>query len=222
MAEKSVDYLQSNSKRRLDIVGGLTCAAALLPIGAGAAMASMIDCREANPIFKQTRIGRHGAPFDIYKIRTLRKSLTSASQDVLGTFDPRASRLALFMREYGVDEIPQLYNVLEGTMSLVGVRPILAQSIEYNQQADPKLFDDWHTAYKSAKPGLLGPAQIYRHHFRVTSDEVLRTSMRLDIQYVEQASLVGDLKILSSTPMDLYDANAHVIENTDQRPAGSV
>lgn len=153
-----------------------------------------------------------GEPFDVIKIRTL-KACDDSDISTFGTFDPRASKLGIGIREYGLDEMPQIANVINVDMSLVGIRPLLGVDFNRLSEADPALFKDWQEAYTSYKPGLTGPGQLYRHRYRASTDEVYARSMRMDLAYVESASLRTDLAIISGTPAALLHANLHTIEN---------
>ncbi len=131
-----------------------------------------------------------------------------------GTFDSRASKWGQPLRQAGLDELPQLYNVLRGTMSLVGVRPMVETDIDYMQFAAPGLFDEWYAYYQATRPGMAGPSQVYRHHFRDgKSREIYRKSAELDLRYFDGASLTTDLRILASMPLDMLKTNVDVVEN---------
>lgn len=174
---------------------------------------SAFDTRSANPFLTQTRVGNHGKPFEVIKLRTIRETLTKNPDETYGTFDSRASQVGRRIREFGLDEVPQLANVIAGQMSLVGIRPLLEKDFDRMSDCDPVLFEDWQEAYKLAKPGLTGPGQIYRHHYRASTDEVYAQSMRLDLDYVENASLRSDIRIMRDTPGALINANLHTVEN---------
>ncbi len=207
------EYLQSPLKRQLDFIGGLALAGALFPLVASAAATSAVDTRSLNPFLTQSRIGNKGKAFDLIKLRTLRRSLTDGPGATFGTFDSRASKVGQKIRQYGLDEAPQLANVILGHMSLVGIRPLLQIDFDRMSSVDPALFDDWQEAYKLSKPGLTGPGQLFRHHYRSSTDEVYARSMRLDLGYIETASVQNDLRIIMQTPQSLLDANIHTIEN---------
>jgi lipopolysaccharide/colanic/teichoic acid biosynthesis glycosyltransferase len=207
------EYLRSPLKRRLDLIGGLALSGILFPVAAAATLVSAADTRSANPFLTQTRVGNEGKPFEVIKLRTIRESLTDKPIETYGTFDSRASQVGRRIREFGLDEMPQLANVIAGQMSLVGIRPLLEKDFDRMHDCDPKLFEDWQEAYKLAKPGLTGPGQIYRHHYRASTNEVYAQSMRLDLDYVEKASFRSDIRIMRDTPRALIDANIHTVEN---------
>lgn len=218
---QSLEYLNSSVKRRLDILGGAAISALLIPPAAIAALASAIDTKSLNPIFKQVRVGAEGHPFSVYKLRTLPKKLEKEAVQTFGTFDPRASHLGMAMRESGIDEMPQLFNVLLGEMSLVGMRPLLQEDIDRLQDVSPSLFKHWYEFYSRAKPGLTGPSQILRHHYKVTTDEIWRDAMQLDIDYAQAASLRNDLRILGRTPLKMLGARVNMVDNSAEATVSS-
>lgn len=210
--KQSIDYLSSQTKRNLDIVGGSALSIALLPAAVVVGACVSVDTHDVNPFFVQTRVGRGEEPFAALKFRTIAKAAMSTSTH--GAFDSRASRWGQLLRQSGVDELPQLYNVLQGTMSLVGVRPMIMEDIDYMQRVAPGLFDEWYAYYQATKPGLAGPSQVFRHHFRDgKSPEIYRQSAELDLRYFDTASLATDLRILATTPIDMLRSNIGVVEN---------
>lgn len=209
-----IEYQESTTKRRLDIAGGGLLAISMMPLLAGVGAVSMADTKEPHPFFVQERVGRRGQPFNALKIRTLARAALDAPLVTAGTFDPRASKIGLFLRQLGLDELPQVANVLRGSMSLVGFRPMVEKDIDLMQQAAPTLFDEWFAFYQASRPGLAGPSQAFRHHFRQGTDVTLyRQSIELDLRYAEKASFKTDLKILAQTPMAMLQANIHVVDN---------
>ena len=215
MSKNGLEYLQSTEKRRLDVIGGLVIASALAPVALATGAASAIDSKRVNPLFIQERLGGKGEQyFNTLKFQTLSKNLGSfASNQTFGTFDPRASRLGQFLRQSGLDEVPQVVNVLKGDMSLVGARPLAAVDIERYETVDSKLFDEWYPSLKVAKAGLMGESQIYRHHYRFTTDEMVKKSMEMDLKYFETASLKQDLHWIARAPLNMVVANVGVVEN---------
>lgn len=150
-----------------------------------------------NIIFRQTRIGRSGEPFRMLKFRSMvtdaerhLPKLTEQSQGNGVLFklrdDPRVTRLGRFIRRYSIDELPQLFNVLQGNMSLVGPRPPLPLEVEkYDHFAHRRLL---------VKPGLTGPWQVSGR-----SDLSWDDSIRLDLYYVENWSMIQDMIFLLRT-----------------------
>jgi lipopolysaccharide/colanic/teichoic acid biosynthesis glycosyltransferase len=211
--KKGIEYLASPTKRRLDVLGGIACATMLAPLAVAVGTAAAIDTRSANPLFLQERSGGVQDKILAYKFRTLTKNMGSyATTQTFGTFDPRASSLGQYLRQSGLDEIPQVLNVLQGDMSLVGPRPLTDEDINRYAQVDQKLFDVWYPIYRQSRPGLTGESQIFRHHYRVTNDEMIHDSMQMDIAYGQQASVASDLRWLARTPIGLLRANIGVEE----------
>jgi len=169
-------------KRVMDIV----VAAAILAVGWPmlAILAILIRCDSRGPVlFRQQRAGRGMQPFTLYKFRTMRADADPFDTSPQRPDDPRLTRIGRILRETSLDELPQLWNVLKGDMSLVGPRPL------YMNQA--RAFTPRQRRRLDIRPGLTGLAQI-QGRGEVPHEEKLE----IDIRYVEQASLWLDLKIL--------------------------
>jgi undecaprenyl phosphate N,N'-diacetylbacillosamine 1-phosphate transferase len=137
-------------------------------------------------IFKQERAGENGKPFMFYKFRTMRVDVEPFGPSPKSCNDPRLTKMGRFLREYSLDELPQLFNVLKGDMSIVGPRPLyLSQMAEWNDRQKKRLL---------VKPGLTGLAQISGRG-RLTREEKLE----LDVKYVETANFLTDVKIILAT-----------------------
>jgi lipopolysaccharide/colanic/teichoic acid biosynthesis glycosyltransferase len=178
-------------KRVLDVLGataGLAVAAPLL-----AAAAAAIKLVDRGPVlYRQRRVGLRGREFDLLKLRTM---VVGAEREgagwALDEGDPRITRVGRLLRRLSVDEIPQLWNVLHGEMSLVGPRPTLAYQVErYTPRQRRRL---------EVKPGITGWAQV-NGRARLRWDE----RIELDVWYVENRSVWLDLKILARTPVALF------------------
>ncbi len=149
-------------------------------------------------IFKQQRAGKNGRPFTFYKFRTMRTDVEPFGPSPKSGDDPRLTKIGKFLREYSLDELPQLFNVLKGDMSIVGPRPLyMSQVQEWNERQKKRLL---------VKPGLTGLAQISGRG-ELTREEKLE----LDIKYVETASLWLDLKIIFKT-IALVFKRKHIYE----------
>jgi lipopolysaccharide/colanic/teichoic acid biosynthesis glycosyltransferase len=134
-----------------------------------------------------------GKPFTIYKFRTMRVDAEAQSGAVWATQnDPRVTPVGRFLRQYRLDEIPQLLNVMRGEMNIVGPRPerptIFAELREHIKE---------YPLRQRAKPGITGLAQIYHHYDRSLDD--VRTKVRFDLEYIRQRSLWEDLRIMLLT-----------------------
>jgi lipopolysaccharide/colanic/teichoic acid biosynthesis glycosyltransferase len=201
------DYLTSSSKRNLDIAGAVVLSGALaLPSMISLASAA-IDNRSTDPFYRQVRVDGEGVPFTITKLRTLAPG-SDATGVAHGTYDPRASKLGTILRRFGLDEIPQLADVMNGNMSLVGVRANSESGLNRLQMEVPALFDTWYEeAYRAGKPALMSPTQLYKRSHKKWNSQLTEEGMRLDLNYVNHASLKEDLKFLGALPLNILVAN---------------
>jgi len=185
-------------KRLFDIVLSLPVAVILLP--AFAVIAIAIKLTSKGPaIFKQERIGKNGRPFMFYKFRTMKVDVDPFGPSPKSGEDPRLTKVGRFLREYSLDELPQLFNVLKGDMSIVGPRPLyVSQMNEWNERQKKRLL---------VKPGITGLAQIYGRA-GLTREEKLE----LDVKYVETANLLTDIKIIFATIAQVFQRKS-IYEN---------
>ncbi len=183
-------------KRVLDVVISATALVLLTPLLAVVALAVKIECREAPVLFRQDRSGRLGRRFQMLKFRTmmpnadeLRESLRDRSAVAWPDFrldnDPRVTRLGRYLRKTSIDELPQLWSVLRGDMSLVGPRPT---------SFDSDTYAPWQTERLDFAPGLTGPWQVIG---RDSMDFTERC--RLEISFFRRPSLWRELVILVRT-----------------------
>jgi len=159
-------------------------------------IALIIKLQSAGPIlFQQARYGLNKGVFRIYKFRSMRDTGTR-NTSFLQTErdDPRTTRIGKFIRQASLDELPQLLNVLQGNMSLIGPRPHpLPLDDEYE-----KLIDGYSSRYR-VKPGITGWAQVNGHRGAVDGVASMRSRVEHDRYYIENWSLMLDLKILLMT-----------------------
>ena len=170
-------------KRVADIFSSLLALALLAPLLLLAALAVAVD--SGWPVlFKQTRVGRGGHEFGMYKFRSMVKNAAAAGPYFTQTNDARITRVGKFIRRTSIDELPQIFNVLLGHMSLVGPRPdVPVQKSLYAPQ-------DW-AARCSVRPGITGLAQAL-----IRSEGTHEDRLALDLRYVKEANLWLDLKII--------------------------
>jgi lipopolysaccharide/colanic/teichoic acid biosynthesis glycosyltransferase len=145
-------------------------------------------------IYHQVRLGQHGRRFQIYKIRTMRHDAEAASGPVwtTQTRDPRVTLVGKVLRRLHLDELPQLINILKGEMSLVGPRPERPEFVHVLTEAIPG-----YSSRLGVLPGVTGLAQL---NLPPDSDlSSVRRKLVLDREYIEQAGLLLDLRILAST-----------------------
>lgn len=218
MTKRGIDYLNSAEKRQLDLAA---CAALALPWGSLAVVSGVvaaIDTRVWWPVLSQRRRGRDGDFFTTFKLHTIRPERTVGAFATYGTFDPRATRTGLLLRRFGLDELPQIINVVRGEMSMVGPRPSTPLALEKYQRADPVLFDEWYDTYAKIRPGIFGESQMYRRLFTEISEDMRRRSMAQDMRYFEAATLTMDMAILARALSDLVVVNMGVVEGPDFEP----
>jgi lipopolysaccharide/colanic/teichoic acid biosynthesis glycosyltransferase len=142
-------------------------------------------------IFRQGRAGKNGKPFMFYKFRTMKTGVDPFGPSPKTGDDLRLTGVGKFLREYSLDELPQLFNVLKGDMSIVGPRPLyVSQMVEWDERQKKRLL---------AKPGLTGLAQISGRG-GLTREEKLE----LDVKYVETACFWLDLKIILATIAQVF------------------
>lgn len=172
-------------KRLFDIFVFLLAILILLPVFA--VIVVVIKLSSKGPaIFTQTRAGKDGKPFTFYKFRTMKADVDPFGASPKSGEDPRLTKIGVFLRKYSLDELPQLFNVLKGDMSLVGPRPLyLEQMAEWDNRQKKRLL---------VRPGLTGLAQVSGRG-ELTREEKLA----YDVEYVEKASLLLDFKIIFLT-----------------------
>lgn len=213
-------YVNSDSKRHLDVAAGTLAAAALSPCIGLLAVGSILDTK-SSPFIRQERVGKDRNPLRVIKVRTLKKLCEEEEIQTFGTFDPRASVYGAIIRQSGLDEAPQLLNVIKGEMSMVGMRPLIEKDLEHWAGIDPKLFDDWYWWYEKTRPGLTGKSQLYRHGIKEASDSQIAEGMQRDVNYMQRASLLSDVALIARTPPGLIMASlrAHAC-GIGQQPTG--
>ncbi len=182
-------------KRLFDIVGASLLIIAFSPVLVLVYLALLVTTR-GQPIFRQKRVGQCGRLFTLYKFRTMVvnaeaiKSQICNEQDgpvFKNRRDPRVTRLGALLRKFSIDELPQLFNVLRGDMSLVGPRPPV--------ESEVLKYEDWQLRRLAVKPGLTCLWQVSGRC------EIGFTQwVRMDLWYIDRQSLLLDLVLLAKTP----------------------
>jgi len=208
ISNKEIIYLNNDiqygsnyiAKRFLDITCLILFSIIYIPIGLIAVFYILI--LDGRPVFlKQTRVGLHGKTYDMYKFRTMkvdshdkREELEELNEHSGPLFkiqnDPRIFKGGNFLRKYSIDEIPQLINVLKGEMSVVGPRPLFPE--------DNKYYDQNYIRRLNVMPGITGLLQINE---RNTDD--FNIWYKYDLEYIENWTLLLDIKIILKTPFSL-------------------
>jgi sugar transferase (PEP-CTERM system associated) len=182
------------SKRACDIVAGMCGLVLSLPLTALTAIVVKLDS-PADPVFyHQERVGLNGTTFTIHKFRTMRSDAEARTGPVwsAGDSDPRITRVGHFLRKTRLDEVPQLWNVLRGDMSLIGPRPERPQFVEQLTKQIP-----YYGQRHVVKPGVTGWAQV-RYAYGASVEDALE-KMQYDLYYVKHLSLRFDLLIALET-----------------------
>jgi len=185
-------------RRTSDVFFSLLAIFVLWPLMLLVAVIIMIDSPGAGPIFAQTRIGRDGVPFTFYKFRSMCPNAETKLEALLPfnemegpafkiKEDPRITRVGKFIRKTSIDELPQLWNILKGDMSIVGPRPGLPREVEqYDDYARQRLF---------VQPGLTCFWQIQPNRNSLSFEEWVE----LDLKYIRERSFITDWKIIFAT-----------------------
>jgi len=187
---------QAVVKRAFDVAVASLCVLILSPVMALLAIA--VKVTSSGPIFyRHTRVGQRGRPFTMMKFRTMREGADEMVDDLREqrgvddlmfklSDDPRVTRMGRFLRKWSLDELPQLFNVIRGEMSLVGPRPPLPREVTH--------YEDWQFDRLEVPPGISGLWQVSGR-----SDLSFDDCVRLDLFYIENWSLAYDLYILAKT-----------------------
>lgn len=196
--------LYSVIKRMLDIIGSILGIVTLFPLFIVVGICIKYDSK-GPVIFKQDRVGIRGKKFTMYKFRTMLSNAEELKDSLIiynevnGPMfkmknDPRITKVGKLLRRTSIDELPQLFNVLKGEMSLVGPRPSL--------QAEVEKFDEWMMKRLEVKPGLTCYWQVCKE------DKCNFINwMKLDIKYVEERSSFVDIKLIIKTIFTVFTIN---------------
>lgn len=194
------------AKRLFDIVSsgiGLLCLAPFFVV-----MAIWIKLDSRGPVFyRQTRVGRYGRDFRIFKFRSMRVGSDKGRQITVGERDPRITRSGYFIRRYKIDELPQLINVFLGDMSVVGPRPEVRKYVDLYSEEQRKVFQ--------VRPGITDLASIkYRNENELLSqvddpdtyyiDVIMPDKLAINLEYIRHQSFMGDIKIIFNTLFKIF------------------
>jgi len=201
--DKPINDWDSVAKRAFDIVFSLLGIVVLSPVMLATAIAIKLDSR-GPVLFKQKRHGFNNEVIEVYKFRSMYADKSDASaRQAVTKGDPRVTRVGRFIRKASIDELPQFFNALFGSLSLVGPRPhaVAAQThnLLYNEVVDG------YFARHRVKPGVTGWAQINGWRGEMDTDEKIKMRTEFDLYYIENWSLWFDLKILLLTPIRLLN-----------------
>lgn len=198
VTDRPIQHWSAALKSAKDFVLASIVAVMLLPVFVCIAIAIKIS--SPGPVlFTQRRHGLNNREFDIYKFRTMRCAPEIAGSGLQQTVrgDARITPVGSFLRKWSLDELPQVFNVLEGTMSMVGPRPH-AIDMRTERQLGHEITDAYPHRHR-VKPGITGWAQINGYRGATSTVEQLRERVKLDLYYVENWSFLLDFKILLLT-----------------------
>lgn len=188
-----------DAKRAMDLLLGGAALLLSLPLQAMIALAVRLDSPGPS-LYRAKRVGRGGQVFIVLKFRSMRRDAANSGPAITGASDPRVTRVGLLLRRTKLDELPQLWNVLRGEMSLVGPRP-----------EDPRFTDLYTLEYQqilSVRPGITGPSQValIDEERLLAGDieatylrEILPRKLALDLKYVQSHTIRRDAGILLQT-----------------------
>lgn len=181
-----------------DFTASLTAIVALSPLFVVILVTTKL--KDKGPaIFSQQRAGKNAKPFIMYKFRTMKTDVDPYGASPKAGDDPRLTKIGKILREYSLDELPQLFNILKGNMALVGPRPLyLSQMQEWNDRQKRRLL---------VKPGLTGLAQISgRGHLTIEE------KLELDVKYVENTGTIQDIRIIMATCALIFGRKGGIYE----------
>jgi lipopolysaccharide/colanic/teichoic acid biosynthesis glycosyltransferase len=199
--DRAVELRSMWAKRLLDLVVAVPAAIALLPLFIAIAIRIKLDSR--GPVFfRQQRVGQFGRSFDIFKFRTMTVGAEKEGSQITIGKDRRITRSGDFLRKYKLDELPQLFNVIRGEMSLVGPRPEVPRYIEQ--------YDEEQRRILAFKPGITSPASIafsnegellnqHPDPERFYRTELMPAKLRLDLNYAQRATFWSDCAMIAKT-----------------------
>ena len=197
-------YGELAMKRALDLVGASIAIVMLAPLLAVTALAIRLDT--SGPIlFRQPRHGYNHRPIEVWKFRSMRASdCDPAARHIVTRDDPRVTRVGRFIRRWSIDELPQLFNVLAGDLSLVGPRPHAVAAVSSRRESFEAIVQGYAARHK-VRPGMTGWAQIHGWRGEIDDPAALKARVEHDLYYIENWSLRLDLYILAITPFRLLD-----------------
>lgn len=193
---RPMEEWQYSVKRLMDILLSLLALVLLSPVFLVTAI--IVKCTSPGPIFyAQERIGYRGKPFKMHKFRSMYVDAEASGPALSSDDDPRITPFGRIMRKYRLDEIPQFYNVLKGTMSLVGPRPERRYFIDKIVERAPE-----YMLLHKVKPGITSWGQV-KYGYAENVDEMVER-LRYDLLYLENMSLATDIKILLYTVLIIF------------------
>jgi lipopolysaccharide/colanic/teichoic acid biosynthesis glycosyltransferase len=185
-------------KRLFDILFSVTILLIFLPVGIIISICILVESR-GGIFYRQTRVGRFGKDFRIFKFRTMKPNADQLGKLTVGMRDPRITRVGFFIRKYKLDEFPQFLNVIYGEMSIVGPRPEVREYVDLYSTEQQKIL--------SVKPGITDYASIeYFDENKILGNavdpketyihEIMPAKLALNQKYIQNPTISHDLKII--------------------------
>jgi Undecaprenyl-phosphate glucose phosphotransferase len=203
--DRPINNWDSVAKRAFDIVFSLLGIMLFAPAMLATAVAIKLDSK-GPVLFRQKRHGFNNEEIEVYKFRSMYvDQCDPTARQAVTKNDPRVTRVGRFIRKTSIDELPQFFNVLLGTLSLVGPRPHAVYAQSHNKLYHEVV--DGYFARHRVKPGVTGWAQISGWRGEIDTDDKIRMRTEYDLYYIENWSLWFDLKILFLTPVRLLDTD---------------
>ena len=196
----------------------LTASAAALILLSPVLLAISLWIKADSPgpvVYAGARVGRHGRPFRFYKFRTMVQNADKIGGSSTADGDPRVTRSGRFLRKYKLDELPQLYNVLRGDVSIVGPRPEVKEYTDLYTEEEKAILTvrpgitDWATIWNADEGAVLAGAEDPDKAYR----ELIRpTKVRLQLKYVRERGFITDMKIIFLTFLAMVSPTSKAVE----------
>ena len=188
-------------KRIFDFFASLLGIIVLSPILVAVSIAIKLDSK-GNILFLQKRVGKDGVPFNIYKFRTMVTDAEKLGKQITVGKDSRITKTGAFLRKYKIDELPQLFNVLKGDMSLVGPRPEVPNYVELYTEEEKKVL--------TVRPGITDLASLrYKDENEILGkvenpeeyyiNVIMKDKLKLNLEYIEKSNLFFDISLIIKT-----------------------
>jgi len=201
--DKPIADWDSVMKRGFDVFFSLMALVLLSPIMLATIVAIRLESK-GPVIFRQKRYGFNNEVVDVLKFRSMYHEMADPdAKSVVTKGDPRVTKVGKFIRKTSIDELPQLFNVLSGKLSLVGPRPHAVNAHTQNQLWDQVV--DGYFARHKVKPGVTGWAQVNGWRGEIDNEEKIKKRVSCDLYYIENWSLMLDFYILFITPLKLMN-----------------
>ena len=198
LSTSSLKHSHAFLKRLEDIIISLLMLIVLSPVFTITAILLKMNSKES-VFFKQRRYGMGGQEINVWKFRSMSSSDDGETVQQAKKNDPRVTKIGHFIRRYSIDELPQLFNVLNGTMSLVGPRP---HAVAHNEFYRDKIHG--YMSRHSIRPGMTGWAQVNGCRGQTETIEKMQRRIRYDIEYMKQWSILFDFRILLKTLIVIF------------------